>query len=175
MWQIFLSGSRVILLLASVVVVGLLSFRPVYAQKDTLLVGYLEYVHINGNVMEFDAKIDTGADNSSLHVKKYKYFKKNGKRWVRFTIIDMKGKQEILERQMLRYSYVKRKMLPPEKRPVVKMFICLANVAKKVNVSLVDRTGYRVPVLIGRSFLKGDFVVDPARKYQTKPLCKKGV
>ena len=49
-------------------------------------------------------------------------------------------------------------------RPVVAIKICLGSTVKEVEVNLVDRSGFGYPILIGRSFLAGDFLVDASRE-----------
>jgi len=61
---------------------------------------------------------------------------------------------------------------PHKRRPVVEMVICLGKVAKKAPVNLTDRSGYQCKMLVGRSFLQEDFLVDASRKFLTKPVCQ---
>ena len=47
-----------------------------------------------------------------------------------------------------------------ERRYKVPLELQWKNVKKRVLVTLNDRAGMRYPLLIGRNFLRGDFVVD---------------
>jgi hypothetical protein len=38
---------------------------------------------------------------------------------------------------------------------------------------VVDRSGLTYPMLIGRDFLQGDFLVDPSVSYKTEPQCNR--
>jgi hypothetical protein len=54
---------------------------------------------------------------------------------------------------------------------VIVLGVCLSNVYKEVEVNLVDRANFNYPMLVGRSFLAGSFVVDSGEKYLTTPKC----
>jgi hypothetical protein len=49
--------------------------------------------------------------------------------------------------------------------------ICVGGISKEVEVSLVDRSNYEHPLLIGRSFLAGDLIVDPGATFSVSPTC----
>ena len=57
-------------------------------------------------------------------------------------------------------------------RPVVMMSICVADVEKSVEVNLMNRKSKNYPLLLGRSFLKNDFLIDSTVTFLTKPTCK---
>ncbi len=59
-----------------------------------------------------------------------------------------------------------------QKRPVVNLELCLAGISKNVQVNLVNRTGYDYQLLLGRSFLSGNFVVDPSAVDYVRDGCK---
>jgi hypothetical protein len=48
----------------------------------------------------------------------------------------------------------------------------LGDFYREAEVNLVDRSGFNYQMLIGRSFLAGNLIVDPSIKYTTKPICK---
>lgn len=58
-----------------------------------------------------------------------------------------------------------------EERDVVMLGVCLGSVQRTVEVNVVDRSGFDYPVLIGRSFLAGIFVVDPGERFLLTPDC----
>jgi hypothetical protein len=45
-------------------------------------------------------------------------------------------------------------------------------VYKDIEVNVVDRTGLNYPMLIGRNFLSGDFLIDTGATYTKNPRCK---
>lgn len=163
-----------IYLLATVLMVLLsaLTGHSVLAQNDKLMIGWVEKVRIYPESLLVDAKIDTGADHSSLNVSEVNEFKRDGKPWVRFTIRTDQGSQLSLEKPVFRYAKIKRKGAKPQRRPVVLMDICLGTIYKiDVPVNLADRRNFKFNMLIGRSFLENTAVVDSSQAYSIEPNC----
>jgi hypothetical protein len=55
---------------------------PGLAAEPGILAGYLENVQIMPSALELKAKLDTGADHSSLNASEIRIFNRDGKRWV---------------------------------------------------------------------------------------------
>jgi len=125
------------------------------------IAGWTETARLLPSGLELPAKLDTGAENSSLHVERQRYFRRGGERWVRFTV-EAGGRRVGFERRVLRKAAIKRHDEDSHVRPVVAMVICLGSKAHEVEVNLVDRSRFDYPLLIGRSFLAGEFLVDTA-------------
>jgi hypothetical protein len=136
------------------------------------IVGWLEKVRIYPGNLVIHAKLDTGARNSSLNASHVTVFERDGEQWVRFDVSSRYGKTVTIERKVQRVVKVKRHGAKPQIRFAVLLGICLGDVYKEVEVNLVDRSGFIYQMLIGRSFLAGNFIVDPAAKYTSKPNCK---
>ena len=60
----------------------------------------------------------------------------------------------------------------PQTRLAIYLGICLGSSYEEAEVNLVDRSDFNYQMLIGRSFLKGNAIIDPSLKYTTKPNCK---
>jgi len=71
-----------------------------------------------------------------------------------------------------RMARIKRHFGKEQVRYVVKLGICLGSVYREAEVTLVDRTGFNYPLLVGRNFLKDDFLIDPSATFLNKPDCK---
>jgi len=142
-------------------------------QANPPVIGWVERVAVSDQQYRFDAKIDTGADNTSMHVENYHFFERNFVKWVRFTINDNNGKDITLERKLVKITRIKRKLLHAAERPVVRMIVCIGNVVKEVNVNLVNRKKFKHKMLIGRSYLKNTFLVDSGAKNTTEPECQR--
>ena len=134
-------------------------------------VGYVENVTIYPGSLHMHAKIDSGATNSSLTCQCSEIIKKDGAEWVRFTMTDMKGRAYTFEKKVVRYANVIRHFNDVQRRPVIRLGICIATIYREVEVNLVNRTGYKYQMLIGRSFMRHDFLVAPDNKFLTKPDC----
>ena len=143
---------------------------PVLAKKAK--VGWLEKVRVFPGQILMHAKIDTGADNSSIHATDIATFKKGEEEWVRFTLKSIDNQTTVMERPIFRTTQITRHGVPDEVRLVVKMGICLGTIYKEdMEVNLADRKNFEYKMLIGRSFLRGDTLVDPSKEFVHEPQC----
>lgn len=158
-------------LIGAVVVTGMAPGR-VGAMEDKIVVGWVEEVKISpGNIVLY-AKVDTGADNSSLHVSDFTLFERDTKPYVRFEVTDRDGKTTTLELPVVRTAKIKRHKGARQLRPVVVLTLCLGSYRADAEVNLVDRSRFAYPMLVGRSFLRQMFVVDPSRRLTVQPTCR---
>jgi len=143
--------------------------------QDKDIVGWIEKVKIYSvgeDGLFLKAKLDTGAKSSALHAVNVTKFKRSGKDWVKFTLNDKKGESVTIEKEIVRTTMVKRKNSKPEERVVILIGICVGSAYKTGEVSLADRSNLNYPVLLGRAFLKGSFIIDPGETFTHKPVCK---
>ncbi len=140
-------------------------------QKEFISMGWLEQVKIYPSGLIFHAKLDTGADNCSVHAENIKYTKKKGLPWVSFEMANRYGKRSYFERKIIRVAKVKKKEGGFQKRPVVRLGVCLGNIYENIECSLVDRSNFAYPVLIGRNVLAGGVIVNSSETYTTDPEC----
>ena len=144
---------------------------PVLAQTKQVS-GWIEKVAVIDQTFVLPAKIDTGAKNSSIHAENYQIYSKQGADWVRFTVTTKNNESREIDQPIKRYAQIKQKgNRPSRQRPVIVLGVCLGNVLKEVEVTLADRGNFNYPVLVGRSFLAGSFVVDSGEKFLTTPQC----
>ncbi len=127
---------------------------------EIVVAGWAETAQLLPSELVLAAKLDSGAENSSLNIERLRYFKRSGQRWVRFTVEGQSGRRVAFERQVLRKAAIKRHGEGSHIRPVVEIEICLGGTSKEVEVNLVDRSRFEYPLLIGRSFLAEDFLID---------------
>lgn len=121
----------------------------------------------------FSARIDTGAASCSLHVEEIEISgeatppnKYKGKT-IRFKIQNEKGDSAWIESKIAGVVRVKSSTLKQgkfDRRYKVPLTLKWKDFEKEVLVTLNDRTDMEFPMLIGRNYLKGDFVVDVALK-----------
>ena len=127
----------------------------------------------------FSARVDTGATTSSLHVEDSKVadeadnMDENVGKTIRFRIKNQCGATEWLERKIAEISVIKTSERK-ETRYKVPVTLECEGVKKRVLVSLNDRSHMAYPVLLGRNFLQGDFVVDVAlgKGHKNQAPCK---
>jgi hypothetical protein len=158
------------------VLVGLFLMLPAVGlhASGEVIAGYIEMARLYPGDILIEAKLDTGARNSSLHATGISEFIRSGQNWVRFTVTDYNKKKITLERRLSRVVEIKRHKGKYQRRPAVKMGICLGGVYKVVEVNLVNRSRFRYKLLVGRSFLGKSILVDSALKHLLKPTCPDG-
>lgn len=138
---------------------------------DKKIVGWVERVRLQpGNVL-LEAKLDTGAEYCSLDATNITKFSRDGQDWVRFEVDDHHGKTVIMERPLLRQATIKRHFSKAQSRPVIRLQVCVGNVLEEADVNLVDRHGFIYPMLIGRKFMEGRLIIDPAARHTVEPTC----
>lgn len=159
------------LFFALFVAVPILAFSQCLAADKGRVIGVVENVRVDPGGILFNAKMDTGADNSSVNASVVRRFKRRGESWVLFELINAEGDSVTIERKLVRSAKIKGLSKSRKKRPVVLLTLCVAGVAKEVEVNLVDRTGFRNKMIVGRSFLRHGFLVDPSLKHTVEPSC----
>ena len=119
--------------------------------------------------LEFAARIDTGAKSCSIHVDKWeikdpdpKPLRNVGKS-IRFLVANDEGESDWIEtivagRVRIRNSAQNNGAY--HGRYKVRLTLEWEGVKKEVLVTLTDRAGMEYPLLIGRNYLRGDFLVD---------------
>ena len=136
------------------------------------IIGWLELIHIYPGRLAIRAKMDTGAKTASLNATRLVEFEKNGEKWVRFTVTDKKGPPVTFEEKILRYVKIKENNGALQKRPVIRLWLCIGDQTHAAEVNLTDRSFLNYQLLIGRTFLKEKYVIDAERTFTVKPVCR---
>lgn len=140
---------------------------PLAATSGKQWVGQREKVWMTTLNLALNARVDTGAETSSLDARNIELFERNGKRWVRFEI-EHPGKEETaipLERKISRMvSIVQSNSAEPERRPVIKLGITIGSVNQTAEFTLSNRSHLDFQVLVGRNILKDVMVVDVSQE-----------
>ncbi|MAN80765.1 MAG: hypothetical protein CMM77_16535 [Rhodospirillaceae bacterium] len=143
---------------------------PLRADPPLKTLGLIETVRIQPEDIDIRAKVDTGAENSSLDAREWETFEHDGATWIRFTLHLDGGENRTLERPLGRMTVIHRAGSRQE-RPIVMMTLCVGNVARAVEVNLAERPKLTYRMLLGASFLTGAFVVDVSQADLTRPTC----
>ena len=155
----------------------LIAFSSVSQSKEPakVIAGWVEKVRIDGHDFEVKAKLDTGARTSSVHAKDIKSFKKDGGRWVKFTLILEDSKDNLheiyIEKPRSRRTNIKNHDGEHDKRHVVDFEICFNGRKYTTEFTLADRSEYIYDILLGRQFLKKAALVDSTKIFLTDPQC----
>ena len=159
-----------------VLTVCLLLLSPTNSQAGTRgleIVGWVENTILVDPGINLKAKLDTGAETSSLDAGIIKKFRKDGKRWIRFRITERQsGKEYVIVRERVRTIGVVQHDGTTQTRPVVMMSVCIANRLLATEVSLIDRSEFNYPLLLGRNTLKSFALIDPGNTFLSDPDCK---
>lgn len=141
--------------------------------QELIILGWAENVLLMDAGFKLRAKLDTGAETSSLDARIIKKFRKDGKRWVRFAITNPETSEEhVLVRERLRTIGVVQHEGINQVRPTVLLQVCVADRLLDVEVSLVDRGEFSYRLLLGRSALESFALIDPANTFLSRPRCK---
>lgn len=147
--------------------------------KPRLVVGWLLNIRVypGGHLMK--AKLDTGARSNAMHAEDIAFFDADdGTRMVRFTLLDdhddPDSERWVFERPVEDQVNIKRRLTSrTEERPVVELEFCMAGVRHTGVFSLTDRSNFNYPVLLGRDFLKDDYLVDPGESFTHRTDCRR--
>ena len=150
----------------------LLVSATIHAESAKQVAGWVEPALLLPERINFMAKLDTGAENSSLNSQDISIVEDQGIEYVRFVVNSREGQQHSLQLPLLRYGKIKRHFGKSQERPVVMMEICLGDMRQTVPVNLVDRSGFNYQLLLGRSFLAPKLLVDSEIMETTLPQCQ---
>ena len=156
------------------VLIGPIERKDAIADGKTII-GWLEQVYLPQYDFVIKAKIDTGAKNSSIHAMDVEYISKEkgeGSR-VRFKTMDLEKRCQIIEAVVVREARIRKSTLRTITRPEIELEICFGGIRKRIRVNLEDRGGMNYRMILGRTALEGDFVVDVSKKYIARPSCQK--
>ena len=132
---------------------------------EKMTIGEAEDVILMPWGVRLPARIDTGAATSSLDARELTV--KNN--IAEFRLPKMYGglrlRLPVIEWQKIRSADFR------ERRPVVELEICLGSNRIRTLVNLADRSMVKYPLILGRNFLKENYVVDVKRRRTLKPNC----
>lgn len=117
--------------------------------------------------LPFDARVDTGAKSCSIHYEALEIDnpsenpKENVGKPVRFRVKNNEGQSRWIEAKIAGHVVVKTSEKKDE-RYKVRLNFRWQDVEKKVLVTLNNRQHMNYPLLLGRNFLRDDFLVDVA-------------
>lgn len=131
-----------------------------------ILMGEVEHIFLIKEKSSFAARIDTGADTSSLGVYSLTKFERDGKKWVKFSLKSDKD-STIFEYPIHDTVKIKQQSnMKAEERLEIKMSIKVGGKEYRNQIfNLANRSHLEFQVLIGRNFLKDIALVDVSRKH----------
>jgi hypothetical protein len=139
------------------------------AELAVRMIGATALVTEMSTGLPLPARVDTGATSCSIHCAKFEIKdaaedpKTNIGKLVRFLIQppDSEGEGEWVESKIVDHVRI-RTAEREDERYKVQLKLRVDDVEKKVLVTLNDRENMKYPVLLGRNFLRDDFLVNVA-------------
>jgi hypothetical protein len=138
-----------------------------YMAKVLRTIGRREFVHLPELGLEnIEAKIDTGAYRSALHCHHIAIEVEDNKKYLSFVVLD--HQHHAYTGYKLRHEHFTKKKIKNssgdmEERYIIKTKIKLGTKIVNTTISLTDRADMKYPILLGRKFLKGKFIVDVSK------------
>ncbi len=143
-----------------------------FARGDSIVLGYLENVEVGNLGLSMKAKLDTGADTTSVFARDIELYKRSKRdTWVKFRLIGKDGRTVRYDQNVIRFTRIKTKNGGNIKRPVIHLPLCVGGRSGLAEINLADRSGFNYDVLIGREFLAHRIVVDPSQTYAAETAC----
>ncbi len=133
------------------------------------LVGALELCDLPQLTLNgLEARVDTGATTSSLHVDNIVEFTKDNQTWVKFDIHpDVHDVNQVVQREAKVKSRrkVKSSNATQQRRPVIETDILIADMQWSIEITLTDRSEMKYLMLLGREAMSGRLIVDPEHEF----------
>jgi len=130
--------------------------------------GWREDIEVKGFPGKLQAKLDSGALTSSIHAEEKEFFERDGKKWIRFLVKDMRKGKKIsgrIEAPMVRVAKIKEPGGASVSREVVLLSFRLGDKKFRGEFTLNNRGNMLSPVLIGRSIIRDLGWVDVSRTH----------
>jgi|TARA_B100000929_G_scaffold140646_1_gene111324 hypothetical protein len=140
-------------------------------EDNKTLLGRSEWVGLPSIGTYLKARVDSGANTSSLSAAEITRFERDGEDWVRFKlalndddIVVEQVRDEWIEAPIERRVKIVQAS-GEESRPVISLLMTLGPIRENVEFTLNDRTHLDYPVLLGRRFMMDIATIDVAETY----------
>ena len=129
-------------------------------RKDKITLPEFDLIHL-------EAKIDTGAYGCALHCHHVEVVKNNGTEMLSFQLLDPthpEYEDKTYFTDKFNEKVVKNSGGYAEHRYTIETEVVIFGQSRITQFSLTDRKNMKYPVLLGRTFLRGEFLVDVNKK-----------
>lgn len=140
--------------------------------KGKVIVGEVEKFFLAGPGHVYTARIDSGAETSSIHARNIQRFERDGRNWVRFEV-PVPGTNEnewvSMEKEISRrVKIIQSAADESERRVVVELQFAIGDHHQVAEFTLADRTNLTYEVLIGRNVLRDVMLIDVGKEFATE-------
>ncbi|WP_192037036.1 ATP-dependent zinc protease [Halomonas sp. YLGW01] len=135
------------------------------------LLGRSEWIGLPSIGTHLEARIDSGADTSSLSAREITPFERDGDNWVKFKLaLEDDDTAVAAVRDDWIEAPIERRVRVlqsngEESRPVISLLMTLGPIREQVEFTLTDRRPLSHPVLLGRGFMMDIAVIDVAERH----------
>jgi len=130
------------------------------------IIGAVEWVRVEPPDLRLEARIDTGAETTSIHAEEIELVEIDGRRYVRYVLSDPEsGARHPMETRLRRRVLIRQPDDVLERRYVVRLWVTLGAQRARIDVTLSDRAEMEYPLLIGRNMLTDAAVVDVSQHH----------
>jgi len=135
--------------------------------REIQTIGRIDKIDIpEFGLTDIPAKIDTGANRSSIHCSEIRHHRDNGVDEITFHIpLDSSHGTNTFHATSFFKKKIKSSSGHVEDRYIIRTSIILFGRKIKTSFSLTDRTEMKYPVLLGRKLMKSRFIVDVSQEY----------
>lgn len=139
------------------------------AKNPTIIIGASEWVGLPQlNINRLRARVDTGAKTSALHVSDLETFRQRGQDWVRYRVAigsPRPNRYVECESRLVDKRRVKNTSGKFEERCVISTQLLIGATRWDAEITLTCRKKMRYRMLLGRSAMSHQALVDPGRRY----------
>lgn len=134
--------------------------------KELAVIGSREYVTLLDQNVRLEARVDTGAETSSLHAINVTPFEREGRRWVKFQVPGDNNSEPVsISSKVRRTVIIKQIGAEDQRRFVVDLWVKIGDIREQLSFTLANREGFDYQILLGRNFLTDTAIVDVSRKH----------
>ncbi len=138
-------------------------------ENDLQIIGQNALVDIKGHQTQVPAKVDTGADSSSIWASQIHVNKQGVLSFVLFDVGSPFYTGEVIERHSYQVAAIRSSTGEEQIRYKVELPLKIDGKLSRAQVSLSDRSKNHFPILLGRRTLNKKFVVDVSVRQYKKP------
>ncbi|WP_298450518.1 RimK/LysX family protein [uncultured Marinobacter sp.] len=138
--------------------------------KGKVIVGEVENFFLAGPGLIYKARIDSGAETSSIDARNITRFERDGSNWVRFDVPVPGAKDFVtLEKEISRrVKVIQASADGAERRVVVELQFSIGDHQQVAEFTLSDRSNLTYQALVGRNVLRDVMLIDVGKEYVTE-------
>ena len=146
------------------------------ANTEKPCLGWREWIALPElGIAHLKAKVDTGAKTSALHAFHLEEYRERGVAMVRFRIHPIQRRNDVVitsEAQVIDRRSVSDSGGHKETRLVIATQLVLGGEQWPIEMTLTNRDNMQFRMLLGRTAIRGRYIVDPGKSYlqSTRPV-----